>query len=104
MHVSDLDNWKQNAAEVSVVLKSMGNERRLLVLCFLAQNGEMSVSALVGAIGLSQSALSQHLARMRSEGLLTSRRDGQTIYYRISDDRLDALMQTLYTLYCVDEH
>lgn len=95
--------WKSGAAEVSSVLKAIGNERRLLILCYLAMNGEMSVGSLVEAIRLSQSALSQHLARMRADEIVTSRRDGQVIYYRIADPRIDALMTKLYALYCVTE-
>lgn len=100
MQDNRISNWKTGAAEVSAVLKAIGNERRLMILCHLAQKGEMSVGALVEAIGLSQSALSQHLARMRADDVVTSRRDGQVIYYRIADPRVEALMSQLYLLYC----
>lgn len=95
-----LVGWKSGAAEVSNVLKAIGNERRLLILCQLVTQGEMSVGALVNEVDLSQSALSQHLARMRTEGILATRRDGLTIYYRISDRRIEDLMATFYHLYC----
>lgn len=99
--VGDLDKWQTGAAEVTNVLKAVGNERRLLILCQLTNNGEMSVGALVDAIELGQSALSQHLAKMRDEGIVTTRRDGQTILYRIADSRIEELMATLYRLYCI---
>lgn len=103
MQLSDLKGWQDGAAEISGVLKAIGNERRLLVLSQLAVHGEMSVGSLVDAIGLSQSALSQHLARMRREKVVAARRDGQTIYYRISDAQIEALLGTLYGLYCADK-
>ncbi len=76
MKPSDLE---QNARKASALLKAMANERRLLILCFLAQ-GEKSVSELEGLVSLSQSALSQHLARLRRDRLVTTRRVAQTIY------------------------
>ena len=94
------DEWQKGAALVSTVLKSVGNERRLLILCQLVANTEMSVSALEAELDLSQSALSQHLARMRADGILSTRRDGLAIYYRIADARVRELMATLYDLYC----
>ena len=98
----NLDKWQGNAPQVSGMLKAIGNERRLLVLCQLAAHGEMSVGALVKAVGLSQSALSQHLARMRAEKVVTARRDGQTIYYSIADSKVEAVMARLYELYCAE--
>lgn len=102
VQMGDLNKWEKGAATVSGVLKAVGNERRLLVLCQLAENGEMSVGRLVDVIGLSQSALSQHLARLRAEEVVAARRDGQTIYYRLADARIEALMSELYELYCKD--
>lgn len=94
-----------NAAEVADILKAVANQHRLLILCILAAEGEISVSALVERIGLSQSALSQHLAKLREEKLVATRRQAQTIFYRIEDPRIAALMMTLYTLYCqTDQH
>ncbi|MFA6266187.1 MAG: metalloregulator ArsR/SmtB family transcription factor, partial [Pseudolabrys sp.] len=77
---------ERKAAEAASLLKLMANENRLLILCRLAITGELSVGALAGAVSLSQSALSQHLAKMRDDGLVATRRDAQTIYYRIADD------------------
>jgi DNA-binding transcriptional ArsR family regulator len=88
------------AAEVAVMLRALANQRRLLLLCHLAQAGEASVGALAAHLGLSQPALSQHLARMREEGLVTYRREAQTLYYRIADARLEKLLETLQELYC----
>lgn len=96
----DLASFETNAARVAELLKAIGNARRLMVLCKLAEHREMSVTTLAGKVGLSQSALSQHLAKMRAEGLVAFRRDGQTLWYRIADPRCEALMTTLYDLYC----
>lgn len=91
----------ENAAMVADLLKAVANESRLLVLCYLATEGELSVNALVERVGLSQSALSQHLAKLREEQLVATRRDAQTIHYRIADPRIGTLMTTLHTLYCL---
>ncbi|MCS6891637.1 MAG: metalloregulator ArsR/SmtB family transcription factor [Rhodovarius sp.] len=88
------------AAEVAQVLRALANERRLLLLCKLAQDGEANVGTLAAFMGLSQPAASQHLARMREEGLVTFRREAQTLYYRIADPRVRALLETLQNLYC----
>lgn len=88
------------ASHVASVLRELANEKRLLILCKLADRGESSVGQLAEAVGLSQSALSQHLARMRSEDLVTFRREGQTLWYRIADPRIEGLLNTLYDLFC----
>jgi ArsR family transcriptional regulator, virulence genes transcriptional regulator len=93
--------WKVN--EVSATLRLLANEKRLLVLCRLALAGEMSVGALAEAIGLSQSALSQHLARLRADGLVAPRREAQVLYYRISDPRVRSLLEALFKIYCKPE-
>jgi len=91
---------ERKAAKVAGLLGALANERRLMILCRLVEWGEGSVGALAEAIGLSQSALSQHLARMRQEGLVAFRRDGQTLWYRIADPRLEELFATLHRLFC----
>ncbi|MBM3539122.1 MAG: winged helix-turn-helix transcriptional regulator [Alphaproteobacteria bacterium] len=96
MNPSDLE---RNARKASALLKAMANDRRLLILCFLAQ-GEKSVSELETLISLSQSALSQHLARLRRDGLVTTRRAAQTIYYSLAGREAGAIMETLYSLFC----
>ncbi|QNN64120.1 helix-turn-helix transcriptional regulator [Sphingomonas rhizophila] len=88
------------AAIAAGVLKSLAHEGRLLVLCFLVEAGELSVGELVARIGLSQSALSQHLARLRAEGLVTTRKEAQTVFYRIADDKVRSLLAILHDLYC----
>ena len=96
----DTQEIEQAAAEVAGVLRAIANERRLMILCKLVEWGEGNVNALVEAVGLSQSALSQHLARMRDEGLVTYRRDSQTLWYRIADPRIEDLLASLHELYC----
>ena len=88
------------ASEVAGVLRAIANERRLLILCKLVELSEANVNSLAASVGLSQSALSQHLAKMRDEGLVTYRRDSQTLWYRIADPRIEDLFATLYRLYC----
>ena len=91
----------ENAAAVADLLKAVANHNRLLVLCFLATENELSVNTLVDRVGLSQSALSQHLGVLREEKLVATRREAQTIYYRIADPRVATLMMTLHDLYCL---
>jgi len=96
----DLASFEKKAGSVADLLKAMGNARRLMLLCKLVEHGEMTASDLARDVGLSQSACSQHLARMRDEGLVAFRRESQLIWYRISDPRTEALMANLYQLYC----
>ncbi len=95
-----LAQLERKAGEAATLLKLLANENRLLILCRLALEGEMSVSALTAAAGLSQSALSQHLAKMRAEGLLATRREGQTIFYHIADPNAAKLLQSLKGIFC----
>ena len=76
---------ERKAGEAAHLLKLLANENRLLILCRLVLARELSVNDLVDAVGISQSALSQHLAKMREEGLLATRREAQTVFYRIAD-------------------
>ena len=82
------------------VLRTLGNERRLMVLRKLVEGVEMNVTSLAEAVGLSQSALSQHLARMRTEGLIAFRRESRTSWYRIADPRVAQLLALLRDLFC----
>lgn len=100
MTTIDTADFEANAEEVAGVLKALANARRLAVMCRLVERGEASVGALAEAVGLSQSALSQHLAKMREEGLVAFRRESQTLYYRIADRRVEELMAELHRLYC----
>jgi ArsR family transcriptional regulator len=96
----DLVTFEKKAGEVSNLLKAMGNTRRLMVLCKLGAHGVMTVSDLSRQADLSQSAQSQHLARMREEGLVAFRRESQTLWYRIADPRTEQLLASLYTIFC----
>ena len=100
MRALDITDFQANARDVANVLRALGNERRLMVLCKLVEVGEATVGSLVEAVGLSQSALSQHLAKMREEGIVTFRRESQTLWYRIADRRIEKLMAELHRLYC----
>ena len=88
------------ATKVAGILRALANERRLMILCKLVEWGEGNVNSLAESVGLSQSALSQHLAKMRDEGLVTYRRESQTLWYRIADPRTKDLFATLHRLYC----
>lgn len=87
------------AGAAAGLLRALANENRLMILCKLIE-GETSVGALVAAVGLSQSALSQHLARLRADRLVATRRDAQTIYYRLASAEATRVMQLLAELYC----
>ena len=94
-----LKTIQENALRASTLLKAMSNQHRLMVLCQLVP-GEKCVSDLEQIIGLSQSALSQHLARLRRDNLVSTRREAQTIYYSLSGEEASAVIETLYGLYC----
>jgi DNA-binding transcriptional ArsR family regulator len=95
-----MDDLEARAAEAARLLKLLANERRLLILCRLVAEREMSVGALSAAVELSQSALSQHLAKMREEGLVATRRDAQTVMYRIADRNVSRVLKLLKDIYC----
>jgi DNA-binding transcriptional ArsR family regulator len=90
---------RRNAARAAELLKAMSNPFRLMVLCSLAE-GEKSVGELERVVGLSQSALSQHLARLRSENIVAARRSGQTVFYTLSGKEARSVLETLYRVYC----
>lgn len=92
--------FARQAGEAAGLLKAMANECRLLVLCHLAQSGELSVGELVERVGLGQSALSQHLARLREEGFVATRKESQTVFYRIRDSKAGRMLAFLHELYC----
>ena len=98
----DLESFEAKASGVADTLKALGNARRLMLLCKLVEHGEVTVGDLAHDVGLSQSACSQHLARMRDEGLVSYRRESQTLWYSIADTRVETLLATLYQLYCKD--
>lgn len=95
----DLAEMSRHAEEAAALLRALGNEARLKVLCELV-GGEHSVGELVKAAGLSQSAVSQHLAKLREEGIVETRRDGQSIFYRLGDPNVARVLDTLHDIYC----
>lgn len=100
MNENALQQLQDAAAQAAAMLRLVGNEHRLLVLCLLIEHGEMTVGALNEYLPLSQSALSQHLARMREEGLITYRRESQTLHYSIADPNVARLIATLKQIFC----
>ncbi|MFJ5365042.1 ArsR/SmtB family transcription factor [Pectobacterium punjabense] len=97
---SDREFMQDGAVKAAALLRAIGNENRLLVLCLLIEHGEMSVGALLEHIPLSQSALSQHLAKMREEGLISYRRESQTLYYHIENHDVEKIVATLKGIFC----
>ncbi len=95
-----LSDFEIQASKAARIMKSLGNEKRLMILCKLMELGEMSVIPMAEAVGLSQSALSQHLARMREEKLVGFRREGQTLFYRVSDPNVNRIIKTLQSIFC----
>jgi ArsR family transcriptional regulator len=95
----DIARFEASAREAAKLLRTLGNERRLMILCQLADR-ERSVGELQPLVGLSQSALSQHLAVLRAEGVVATRREGQTIWYRIDDPAAVRMVATLAEIFC----
>lgn len=90
---------EENAAGLSDFLKGLANPQRLLILCQLT-SGEKSVGDLVEATGIAQTSMSQHLAKLKKEGIVSFRRDHRVLYYSIAHDRVPVLMQTLGEDFC----
>ena len=99
MKSAKLEAMGKNASKAEAMLKSLANKNRLMILCHLIK-GEQSVGQLSELVGLSQSALSQHLAKMRANNLVSSNKRGQTVYYYISNYEVEAILSTLYLIYC----
>ena len=97
----DISKMQVHAKDAANLLKKLGNEHRLLVLCTLV-SGALSVGELNEMMPLSQSALSQHLASLREAGLVRTRRQSQTIYYRLSGDDAIKIISVLHSIYCPD--
>ena len=95
----DYEAMKRNATDAVSLLKGLANESRLMIMCVLAE-GEFSVGQLNERIKLSQSALSQHLAVLRDQGLVQTRRESQTIYYRLEDSAAMSIIELLHNHYC----
>lgn len=96
MNVEDL---RSRAGEAASFLKSIANDRRLIILCELV-NGERTVGELEAVVGLSQSALSQHLAKLRDAKLVKTRRESQTIHYSLADSSVSKVIGVLHDVYC----
>ena len=94
-----MDRMMDNAQRASNFLKAISHEGRLMILCHLA-SGEKSVTELEDLLSARQAAVSQQLSRLRLEGLVTPRRDGKTIYYRLTDDRPRQIIEVVYDLFC----
>ena len=100
--VHDIDKMMQGAAEATSLLKALGHEGRLLILCHLA-SGEKSVAELEQLLSSRQPAVSQQLARLRLEGIVTSRREGKAIFYSLADGRARRMMEVVYDMFCADD-
>lgn len=99
MAQNDMREFEKSASEAARLLSALANERRLLILCTIVDR-EVSVGELQAQIGISQSALSQHLAVLRTQGLVKTRREAQTIYYRLASGEARQIIQTLASIYC----
>ncbi len=95
----DITRFEASAGKAAGLLRALANERRLMILCQLA-DGELSVGELLPRVGLSQSALSQHLAVLREEAIVATRREGQVIRYRIADPAAMRVVETLAEIFC----
>ncbi|MFA7276878.1 MAG: metalloregulator ArsR/SmtB family transcription factor [Pseudobdellovibrionaceae bacterium] len=98
----EVEFLESNTAEVARVLKALSNHRRLQVLCAIYRN-EKSVGELEQIVGISQSALSQHLAKLREDKLVETRREAQTIFYRISNCAIKDMMKSINAVYSQDD-
>ena len=100
MTILALTDFQASAGDAARLLRTLANEQRLLILCHLIGAEEMSVSALGAELELSQSALSQHLARLREDGIVTFRREAQTLFYRVEDEKASRLLALLRDIFC----
>jgi DNA-binding transcriptional ArsR family regulator len=99
MCAEDMDKMADNAMAASNFLKAISHEGRLMILCHLA-SGEKSVTELEELLSARQASVSQQLSRLRLEGLVTPRRDGKAIFYRLTDERPKQIMEVVYDLFC----
>ena len=96
---ANLNKMHGAAGRASALMKTLGHSGRLMILCNLA-DGERAVGELARDLEMSQSSLSQHLARMRSEGLVDTRRESQTVFYRLRDGEARQVIEALYRTFC----
>ncbi|MDE2374786.1 MAG: winged helix-turn-helix transcriptional regulator [Hyphomicrobiales bacterium] len=99
LHIQDAAQLTKKVTKAARLLNALANESRLAILCELVE-GERSVGSFVKAVGLTQSALSQHLAKLRAAGIVNTRREAQTIYYRLTSEPASIVMKTLADIYC----
>jgi ArsR family transcriptional regulator len=97
----DTQKLAANAQEVSLILKLLSNHYRLMIVCTLS-NSELTVGDLNQYIDLSQSALSQHLAKLRDANIVSTRRESQTIYYQLANEKIEKLLAVLHAEFCND--
>ena len=95
----DIAQFEASASAAANLLRALANERRLMILCQLT-DGERTVGELQARVGLSQSALSQHLAMLRAQRIVATRREAQTIWYRIADPAAVKVVATLAEIFC----
>lgn len=98
-----LTGMAEKAALAAQFLRGLAHDGRLLALCALMEAGEAPAGRLVAVTGLSQSALSQHLAILREQGFVRTRREGTSVIYAIADPRVSALIATLHALFCAPD-
>jgi DNA-binding transcriptional ArsR family regulator len=96
---NSIEVMKRNAAKAEAMLKLLANGKRLMILCNIVKEAK-SVGELAELVGLSQSSLSQHLAKMRTQGLVEADKRGKEVYYRINNPEVEAILSTLYLIYC----
>lgn len=94
-----LHHIEENAEKAANMLKLLANKHRLMILCQLV-NGRESVGSLAKMLDLSSSAVSQHLSKMRKEELVSAHKEGQMVYYQLSSGDVEAILSTLYLIYC----
>ena len=98
----DLEQMAQSAGRASALMKTLGHKDRLMILCQLA-GGEKSVGQIADLLEIPQSPLSQHLSRMRKEGLVNTRREAQTIFYSLKSGEASRIVEVLYELFCATD-
>lgn len=97
---SDFNKLAESAGEAAQMLRLLANEKRLLILCLMAARKEVNVSGLAEEVGLSMSALSQHLAKLREDGLIKARKEGQMVFYSVRDPDVARVLKLLKDIYC----
>lgn len=97
----NIENMQEAAAQACILMKTLSHPDRLMVLCQLKE-GEKSVGQIAEMVGIAQSPLSQHLSKMRLQGIVKNRREAQSIYYSLANEEVERIIDLLYTMYCSD--